>query len=317
VPLSARVDYENYLKHLKMTASERRQAFHDWPVFDAALLDGSYAVRPTHAACGQGAPQDGNPADDCNIPDTDGDLYADSVDNCPSVSNPGQEDCNNDGVGNACDGITDHDGDGSPDAVDCSDCDSTIKPGISELGASLARCSDGVDSNCNGIVDLDCQLNTDAQQVSIGNGMALTITGSAADLSYAPDGNAYEDITETGNPNNKKSMTKVWAFNNVPSATGATYKLRMEGFRPPTSDSEQVTFYVKTQTSSTCSASGPYAQFSPNLTITKTADDDAVQTGVIGTVIAGRTVCIMMKDQGQDNPVTQIKLDRVFIDPLP
>ncbi len=57
-------------------------------------------------------------------PDVDGDEYGDeSQDNCPANSNPGQEDTNGDGVGNACDA----DGDGVPDASDA--CPTTAGSG--------------------------------------------------------------------------------------------------------------------------------------------------------------------------------------------
>lgn len=44
-------------------------------------------------------------SNDCGICDQDGDGVADSSDNCPSVSNADQTDCDGDGAGDACDGF--------------------------------------------------------------------------------------------------------------------------------------------------------------------------------------------------------------------
>ncbi|MBW2256924.1 MAG: thrombospondin type 3 repeat-containing protein [Deltaproteobacteria bacterium] len=49
-------------------------------------------------------------------PDTDGDGFADVVDNCPAVANPDQDDLDDDLLGDACD--DDDDDDGTPDATD-------------------------------------------------------------------------------------------------------------------------------------------------------------------------------------------------------
>lgn len=50
--------------------------------------------------------------------DTDGDGIADSSDNCPAVSNVGQQDADGDGIGDACDSLTDSDSDGVADSLD-------------------------------------------------------------------------------------------------------------------------------------------------------------------------------------------------------
>jgi hypothetical protein len=54
--------------------------------------------------------------------DTDGDGRPDSTDNCPAIANPLQADCNNNGVGDACElaaGAPDFNGDTVPDTCQC------------------------------------------------------------------------------------------------------------------------------------------------------------------------------------------------------
>jgi probable HAF family extracellular repeat protein len=54
--------------------------------------------------------------------DTDGDGVVDDQDNCPATSNPNQADCNDDGVGDACElaaGASDINQDGVPDNCQC------------------------------------------------------------------------------------------------------------------------------------------------------------------------------------------------------
>jgi len=57
------------------------------------------------------------PVELATIVDTDNDGIEDSLDNCPTISNPNQEDDDNNGIGNACDDDDDDD-DGVLDAND-------------------------------------------------------------------------------------------------------------------------------------------------------------------------------------------------------
>jgi hypothetical protein len=81
-------------------------------------------------------------------PDTDNDGIPNASDNCPTVANPTQADCNNNGIGEACENFTDCNRSGKPDSCDIAaetslDGDSNGVPDECE-----------VDCNHNGISDL-------------------------------------------------------------------------------------------------------------------------------------------------------------------
>jgi hypothetical protein len=73
---------------------------------------------------------------DCPVPEP--------ADNCPHAPNADQADLDDDGVGDECD--PDRDGDGDPNDTDCAPDDATV-------GALAAETCNGLDDDCDGLVD--------------------------------------------------------------------------------------------------------------------------------------------------------------------
>jgi len=102
----------------------------DWEETRSVVcLDGSWSdYHDCSDACSYRRDLSGNWDVFCGL-DSDSDGIPDSEDNCPSVANPGQEDCNSDGDGDACD--IDTDSDEIPD--DCDNCPSVANPGQEDM----------------------------------------------------------------------------------------------------------------------------------------------------------------------------------------
>ncbi|MFM1937113.1 MAG: hypothetical protein RI990_2072, partial [Planctomycetota bacterium] len=135
-------------------------------------------------------------------PDTDGDGIVDPSDNCPTIPNPLQTDCNQNGIGDACEAFADCNGNGIPD-----EC---------EIAAGTAADVDG-----NGIPDEckpDCNGNSlpDGYEIAIGlvrdcdaDGIPDTCQGAVLFADESPD---------LGAPSGASDAT--YAFGSLPVAHG-------------------------------------------------------------------------------------------------
>ena len=84
-------------------------------------------------------------------PDADGDGVGDSVDNCPLVANPNQDDIDGDGLGNACD--TDHDNDGINNDTDNCLLVANANQTDSDGDGVGDACDANADSDADGVAD--------------------------------------------------------------------------------------------------------------------------------------------------------------------
>ena len=106
--------------------------------------------------------------------DSDGDGVADSTDNCPNIANPTQADCDNDGIGDACEiaaGALDRNHDGIPDSCQCP-ADITRNGLVDGVDLAIILATWGTNGNQGGV-------NSDVNGDGIVNGTDLaTVLGA-------------------------------------------------------------------------------------------------------------------------------------------
>jgi hypothetical protein len=134
---------------------------------------------------------DNDDVGDACEPDTDGDGVIDDVDNCDNADNPDQLDSDGDGAGDACD--TDDDNDGVNDSTD--NCDTTANADQTDTdGDGQGDACDGDDDN-DGVLDGPDNCNTvansdqaDTDGDGVGNACDSTPNGPDGDGDGDPDG---------------------------------------------------------------------------------------------------------------------------------
>ncbi|HKQ47863.1 MAG TPA: thrombospondin type 3 repeat-containing protein [Phycisphaerae bacterium] len=117
--------------------------------------------------------------------DIDGDGIRDSQDNCPTVSNPDQADCDQDGVGDAC--SADPDNDGVPNA--CDNCPSIANPDQTDSDG------DGIGDACDTCQTVANPGQEDADGDAIGDACDNCISVANPDQADA-DGDGKGDVCD-------------------------------------------------------------------------------------------------------------------------
>lgn len=139
--------------------------------------------------------------------DADSDGVTDAADNCPTVYNPGQADCDGDGAGDACELTTGtaHDCNGNLQPDECEsfdDCDANGVPDECEPDCNANDVADACD--IAGATSLDCDANGVPDECDVvadcnGNGVS-DACDIGTQLSDDGNGNGYPDECEALGP---------------------------------------------------------------------------------------------------------------------
>lgn len=146
------------------------------------------------------------------LPDSDGDGVLDGDDNCPTVHNPGQEDADDDTIGDVCDECTDTDGDGYGNpGYPANTCPDDNCPDIYNPDQTLDTDGDGVGDICD-----ICPYDPEDDCCNPTEGNEAPAINSAVGVTVVP-GSVPLDYTATATDANCDGTELIFTFENVPA----------------------------------------------------------------------------------------------------
>ncbi|MCP9236245.1 thrombospondin type 3 repeat-containing protein [Lewinella sp. JB7] len=158
---------------------------------------------------------DGDSSPDCVDEDDDNDGILDIVDNCHLTANSNQADNDGDGIGDTCD--DDDDNDGFNDDDDCNPLNSAINPLAAEI-------CDGIDNNCDGVIDENfapeiSAINVTAEPTALGSPIQVHV-----EYTDANDQDGHTAIVDWGDGTTSDlaidQLANAASANHAYSATG-------------------------------------------------------------------------------------------------
>ena len=271
--------------------------------------------------------------------DTDGDGYGDACDlDDDNDADPDTADCAplnvaiHHAAAEVCNGIDDNcnassdEGLGGSTTCGVGACQRTVAicvngvpqtctPGspLAENLANLSRCTNDVDDDCDGVVDLDCAVPVTAQ-MSFPSGEGENFSGALSALGPLPDGDAYQVFRETGGSSTKRLSVRFYI--DVPTTlANKPLELLIEGLRDNASGDQYVVHYANKTTSQTCPNVGG-SWTATQKTITALTEPAELLPANIGPS-NNRRWCVRVQDsfRSGDSTANQLRLDQLYIMP--